>query len=81
MWTLRSVWPNVPPEPITRPAQPKDPPRLCAQTGKHRHASKRVASRAKRSLYHKNPDCYLEVYHCRGCGDWHVGNADMRVPR
>lgn len=70
--TLSDIWPGV-----TRKTKTPEPlPPLCPRTGKFRHALKKDAERWQRSLYRKNPDCLLDIYRCKGCGDWHVGNHD-----
>lgn len=53
----------------------------CSLTGKVSHASKKEAQLTMRGMQRKKPNRRrqtdrLNVFHCRVCGGWHVGNKE-----
>ena len=54
----------------------------CA--GKAGHSSRRMAAMIlKRMVRRRKSNAGLEVYRCRRCGDWHIGNniSRLKAPR
>lgn len=53
----------------------------CQRTGKIVHASSKEASMTMRGMQRKKPNRKrqtkrLNVFQCRACGGWHVGNKE-----
>lgn len=53
----------------------------CPRTGKIMHASAKDAGIVVRGMKRKKPNRRrnterLNVFHCRACGQWHVGNRE-----
>lgn len=47
---------------------------FCDDSGKIQYPTRRVASGALRSMRKKKGGRTLEVFQCRMCGLWHIGN-------
>jgi hypothetical protein len=46
---------------------------FCPFTGKTRYRTKRKAKERLRKI---RDDEIMNAYHCRRCGDWHIGHSD-----
>lgn len=63
------------------PAEEESMTLYCPRTGKIKHASSKEASLTMRGMQRKKPNRVrqtnrLNVFHCRACGCWHVGNKE-----